>query len=205
MKIFAITDNYYGGDPAGAEGPGWRFLPDSAVFRAPNPHFLEDERSSAGAFPTLAVRIDRLGKSIAPRFASRYTGHVAIAVNIRDLDAEERLRRSGLPIDPAWGYDRSLLLSDWFEVPFDSIAEAEVSVSLSEGAVLVWRASELTVGLPGVIEAVSRTNLLKMGDIILPGFHRNGLALSPDRMLKATLRLPGADGRLEESIEIPIR
>ncbi len=205
MKIFAITDNYRGGDKTDLRAPGWRFLPDSSIFRAPNPFFLEEETDLTAAYATLALRIDRLGKSIAPRFASRYTGHVALAVNIRNLTLENRLRDEGLPIDPAWGYDRSLLLSDWVEMPFEKMATTEIAVSVPSKTTIVWRPSELIFDLPRVIEAVSQMNILKMGDVILPGFHHSGLVLNPGDTLRSTLKSEGDDSFGELALEIPIR
>ena len=205
MKIFAITDNYSGAETTRPATPGWRFLPDSAIFRAPNPFFLEEETDITAAYPTLGIRIDRLGKSVAPRFASRYTNHVALAVNIRNLSLENVLRDEDLPIDPAWGYDRSLLLSDWIEMPYKEMSRTKISVSVTSGASIIWNASELIFDVGRVIESVSRMNILKMGDIILPGFHHNGLLLKPGVALKSTLEA-GDDDRVRElSLEIPIR
>ncbi len=203
MKIFAITDNYQHNITEETDRSiGWHFLPDSSIFRAPNPYFADEETDLTAAFPSLAIRIDRLGKSVSPRFASRYTFHAALAVNLRNLTLEERLASKGLPIEAAWGYDRSLLLSDWVETTLDRMGQATVSVGLEGGIKTVWRASELRHDIADVIARVSRMNSLKMGDIILPGFHHTGLTLLPGALLSATMTIAEAP---DTSLQIPIR
>lgn len=202
MKIFAVTDNYKGNGPEESGLFGWRFLPDSSIFRAPNPYFADEETDLVAAFPSLAIRIDRIGKSVSPRFASRYTFHAALSVNIRNLTLENLLRENGLPVDPSWGYDRSLLLSDWVESTLEDMENIKITVGLEGGISTVWQAGELIHNLPEVISVVSRRDLLKMGDIILPGFHHTGLTLLPGTIMSASLDIPG---KQELKLHIPIK
>lgn len=215
MKIFAITDNYKDNPEEGERRQySWRFLPDSSIFRAPNPFFLEEETEMAAAYPTLAIRIERIGKSVSSRFASRYSAHAAIAVNLRNLTLENRLHEQGLSIDPAWGYDRSLLLSDWFEIPLERTEDVEITIktilsddgiSQRDGAAIVWKTRELNLGIPEVIEKVSRMNILKMGDVILPGFHMDGLTLLPGSRIRAAINQIPDLGLPTKGFEIPIK
>lgn len=203
MKIFAITGNSsrttaaVRPKPENAESQsltdatfGWRFLPDSAIFRSPNPFYFDNEEDVYEAFPSLAVRIDRLGKSVAPRFAHRYTGHVALAVNFRAISLERMLAASGQPVDPAWGYDRSLLLSDWVEMPLEAMRHLFINLSLSHEDTVSSQqlhTASLTFSIEEVIAKVSICNTLKMGDVVCVGFPDNGLVLTPDSTLTSTI------------------
>lgn len=208
MKIFAITnssENAVSGEFGHAESDlkttGWRFLPDSSIFRAPNPYFFEEVTDEVAAFPVLAARIDRLGKSVAPRFSDRYIRHLALGVNIRNLTLEKHLREAGLPLDPAWGMDRSLLLSDWTEIDLKTDFYIEISAQLireddmsATGQSTIGTAylSPLKPGdIATMLSIVSRTNTMKMGDIILLGAGNEGLNLKTGCDLEAGMRVRG--------------
>ncbi len=211
MKIFAITDNYHHfRDGERHRGPGWIYLPDSSIFRAPNPFFPDDENDSVMAFPSLAVRIDRLGKSIASKFAPRYSGHAALAVNFRNLTLEEELRNAGLPVDPAWGFDRSLLLSDWKELTLEEMENSSIILDMideeNDSPAVIgsfdWKSENLLIPIAEIIEEVSRRNILKMGDVILCGLPTMGLRLSTGSRLQCSLRV---SNEVTDSVSIAVR
>ena len=64
MKIIVITGN--GNDRC------YRLMADSTMLVGNKPFFIPDFAPEFVLHPALAVRIDRLGKNIAPRFAHRY-------------------------------------------------------------------------------------------------------------------------------------
>ena len=64
MKIIVITGN--GNDRC------YRLMADSTMLVSNKPFFIPDFAPEFVLHPALAVRIDRLGKNIAPRFAHRY-------------------------------------------------------------------------------------------------------------------------------------
>ena len=60
MKIFAVMET------------GDRYeIPDSSLLRSGQPFFIPDFAGEFRAMPSAVVRIGRLGKGIAPRFAVR--------------------------------------------------------------------------------------------------------------------------------------
>ncbi|MDE5877455.1 MAG: fumarylacetoacetate hydrolase family protein [Muribaculaceae bacterium] len=193
MKIFALVNNHpqqYVPGPL-AEGPlVWDMLPDSCLLRSGNVLFLPDLTHRYEAVPTLAVKIGRLGKSIAPRFAHRYVAEITVALHIRDLTRLDALREAGLPWVMAWGFDRSLVTGNF--VPADDLAAlADIKLEVTDTVTHTTVGScGLIIDLPHVIEAVSRDNTLKNGDLILPSLAPSGLVLKPGQLLSASL-----DGR----------
>ncbi len=77
---------------------------DSAVTRAKDPFFVPDDRRWTGIV-LRGVRIDRLGKGVAPEFADRYYSECLTAVHPEATDdAEGGAER--------WGRDGALVISE---------------------------------------------------------------------------------------------
>ncbi|MDE6342449.1 MAG: fumarylacetoacetate hydrolase family protein, partial [Muribaculaceae bacterium] len=134
------------------------------------------------ATPALAVRIGKLGKGIAPRFAGRYVDSVAPALLFVATDLLQHLRGSGLPWTRAVSYDRSLALGAFESRALDSLKDCSVEVSLIDGAGTKTSSLRMREGdrmLAATISAISRDNTLKTGDIILTGLSDKGLDVSP--------------------------
>ena len=110
---------------------------DSAILRAKDPFFVPDARPWRG-WILRGVRIDRLGKSIKPEFASRYYNEALTAVHsFTSLDEYEASR---------WCRDGSLIVSE----PVN--ASALTGTSKAE--------------IDDVISFFSRSMTLKTGDMV---------------------------------------
>ena len=78
MKIIAVGMNYVAhchelhADEKLPEEPVIFMKPDSALLKDSKPFFIPDFSQQVDYETELVVRINRLGKNIAPRFASRY-------------------------------------------------------------------------------------------------------------------------------------
>lgn len=82
-------------------------IPDSAIGRDSQPWFLPDFGTDWRGYEAVAVRISRLGKGIAPKFADRYvdaitTLWVAEADNVAAIDFMDGRVVTGkwLPLEP---------------------------------------------------------------------------------------------------------
>ena len=115
------------------------FLCDSTINKARNPFFIPDERKWSGML-LYGVRINRLGKNIAARYASLYYTECLSAVHpfVEGDDGTYADR---------WGFDGALTVSDCSEAS-----------SLNDNA---RRDIDL------LIEKISKNTTLKTGDLIL--------------------------------------
>lgn len=77
---------------------------DSAVTRAKDPFFVPDDRSWTGIIMR-GVRIDRLGKGVAPEFADRYYSECLSAVHPDAVDDSEGGAER-------WGRDGAIVIGD---------------------------------------------------------------------------------------------
>lgn len=144
----------------------WYFLADSSLTNAGKPFFIPDFAKSFEAIPVIAVRINRLGKSVAPRFAHRYFTTYAPALHFRAADLIRELKDGGLSPDRACSFDRSLIMADF--IPFPENGEVTLEMKINGRATECFETVRMSLSLAQVIAEASRTNTLKIGDLIIP-------------------------------------
>lgn len=195
MTIYAIVNDFPQARAlCDLRGPFWTLISPSAILQGGNPYFVPDFSSRFEARPALAIRIGKLGKGIAPRFAYRYVEAAAPAVLFVAADRLDRLKESGLPWTPAISYDRSLAIGKFKPVEYGSIAGCSCSVILepTDGSDKSSICTCSTVPSPEeTLEAVSRDNTMKTGDILLLGLSGSGPAVTPG--IKARLMMSGTE------------
>ena len=101
MKIIAVGMNYVAhchelhADEKLPEEPVIFMKPDSALLKDSKPFFIPDFSQQVDYETELVVRINRLGKNIAPRFASRYYDAVTVGIDFTARDLQRRFREEG--------------------------------------------------------------------------------------------------------------
>lgn len=151
MKIltFKVVDD----DLCGAEDV--ELYPDSSVIYNRKPLFLPDWSEGFVAQVALAVRIGRLGKHVAHRFAHRYwdAATVCLVTNAAGEECRDALAR---------GFDGAIALGDWL-VPED---RARITLQARLGEEL-WPLPQppLEDLVNRAIVAASARMTIKMGDV----------------------------------------
>ena len=144
--------------------------PDSALLRENKPFFIPDFSKQVEYEVELVVRINRLGKNISEKFASRYYEEVALGVDFTARDLQQRQRALGAPWEIAKAFDNSAVISDF--ILLSTLANAEgISFSLSKNGVEVQRGNtrDMLFSVNQIIAYVSRFFTLKIGDLIYTG------------------------------------
>ena len=80
---------------------------DSSLLKDGKPFFIPDFSSEIHYETELVVKIDRLGKNIAERFAHRYYSEVTVGIDFTARDLQRRLREQGLPWEISKAFDNS--------------------------------------------------------------------------------------------------
>lgn len=188
MKIFAIINNYGTQETQPAETStdlDWYDLPDSTLLRSGNPFFIPDLGEEYEAYPSIAIRIGRLGKSIASRFAYRYIDGIGPGVAVMAKGLLAKLRDEGAPWTRATAFDRSLWLGN-LQGP-DTLSKLDEIEFACGDRTITYRLSSLRTDIAGVIEKVSAYNTLKNGDLILAGLAAEGIKLRPETRMTARI------------------
>lgn len=191
MTIYALVNNIVSGETREiVDAPIWTVISASSMLQGGNPYFVPDFDSTFEAHPAFAIRIGKLGKSISPRFAHRYIDGIAPASMMIAKNLLGQLQRCGLPWAQAISYDRSVAIGKFESIIMEELSQSQVSLTLTEGhstAVQEQHAERLRQTIEDTIEAISRDNALKTGDIILTGITDTGLQLQPGQRLTMTL------------------
>lgn len=174
MKIIAVGMNYADHIvELGSERPKQPVLfmkPDSALLKNNKPFFLPDFSEEIHYETELIVKIDRLGKNISEKFASRYYSSVGLGVDFTARDIQRKAREEGMPWELCKAFDGSAVISEF--VPLDQFAGKEsLQFHLDINGETVQRGDtkDMIFNINQIIAYASQFFTLKIGDIIFTG------------------------------------
>jgi 2-keto-4-pentenoate hydratase/2-oxohepta-3-ene-1,7-dioic acid hydratase in catechol pathway len=158
MKIVVINNI------SGDKEPYISLRPDNAVLRNNDdfymPHFTNDMVCGSG----IVVRISRLAKCIAPKFASRCYDSITTGVTFVARDTMQQALSEGRACDEAYSFDRSTAIgTEWIEP--SEIGEGVVEMKVGEKS-QKFSVAELKQSIDECVSAVSQKLTLKMGDLV---------------------------------------
>ena len=116
---------------------------DSCLLNGRKPMFIPDGTSKLGVTECVILRVSRLGKEIAPKFASRYYDAVAPGADFIAMDLARKAQSEGKPWTEAIAFDYSLAIGEWInndEMSTTELLNDELIISPEEA---IARASKL--------------------------------------------------------------
>ena len=123
---------------------------DSCLLNGRKPFFVPEWSQEIGVTPCMILRVSRLGKEIAPKFASRYYDAVAPGEDFIAMDKARELAAAGKPWTPAIAFDYSLAIGEWME----------------KGDRLKVIGDRLLMSPEEAIEQASKVMTIRQGDLI---------------------------------------
>ena len=174
MKVICIGLNY----KQHCAEMGWKlpsepvvFLkPDSALLINNKPFFLPNFSDNIHYEAEVVVKINKVGKSIAAKFAHRYYKEVTIGIDITARDIQERQIKAGKPWDLAKGFDGAAPLGTFIPLNEDrQIDNLDFNLKINGKTVQKSNTSDLIFRVDKIIEYVSNFYTLKIGDLIFTG------------------------------------
>lgn len=138
---------------------------DSSIVRDNRPVFLPELSEQWRCDFMVAYQINRLGKSIAERFAHRYYNQMTIIVRFVPLDIivdQQSGIETGKSAWPVWGtaFDGALSIGKW--LPVSEIDTIEIKAPVR--AVF----QDIKPDIDKALSMLSRDMIIKTGDIIIP-------------------------------------
>ena len=143
--------------------------PETALLKDNKPFFLPDFSSQVEYEAEIVVRISKMGKNIAPQFASRYYDSIALGVDFTARDLQNELKREGAPWDICKGFDNSAPISQFISTSGIDLSKLSFSLLLNEKLVQQGVTSDMIWSVDEIISYVSRYFTLKTGDLIFTG------------------------------------
>lgn len=170
MKVIGIKGNYKCDN---APQPQVYLMADSSLLKDGKPLFLPDFAEEFIAHPALVVRINRLGKNIAKRFAPRYYDAVTVGLCVEARGFRDMQKLSGSQ-SVVNAFDGAAILGDFIEMEhIDDINNLSFSVSQNDSEVAVINSQELLNDVDSLIEELSKYFTFKIGDILFTGYRED--------------------------------
>ena len=176
MKIFAIGMNYVAhchelhANENLPKEPVIFMKPDSALLKDSKPFFIPDFSKRVDYETELVVRICRLGKNIAPRFAHRYYDAVTVGIDFTARDLQSRLKAEGKPWEISKGFDNSAAIGDFVPVSrFKDVQNLDFHLAIDGNKVQEGNTRDMIFKIDELIAYISQFYTLKIGDLLYTG------------------------------------
>lgn len=175
MKIIAVGMNYAAHNKElhhslELSEPTIFMKSDSSLLKDGKPFFIPDFSSEIHYETELVVKIDRLGKNIAERFAHRYYTEVTVGIDFTARDLQRKLREQGLPWELSKAFDNSAVVGTFVPVEqVGSISNLPFYLDINGKTVQKGNTQDMLFSVDKIIAYVSRFFTLKIGDLIYTG------------------------------------
>lgn len=143
-------------------------LPDTTLLPPKRPFFVPDHTQQCEATLCVALRIDRLGRSIATRFAHRYykAAQTCVAIHFIARDEWLRCRQHGLPWSSAMAFDDAVALPATVQADLSELGQVQWQVGQGE-LVEVSLPAGLFAQADELLAYISQLHTLRQGDLLL--------------------------------------
>lgn len=174
MKIICIGRNYADharelGNPLPPK-PVFFMKPDTALVTNNKPFFYPGFSSNIHHEVEIVVKINRVGRNIATKFAHRYYNELGVGIDFTARDLQDEQRERGLPWEISKAFDNSAPLGSFISkeelTDPDNIA---VRLDINGRTVQTGSSSDMIFSVDRIISYVSEFISLKIGDLIFTG------------------------------------
>lgn len=175
MKIFAIGLNYASHNKEmkrtfESEDPVLFMKPDTALLKGGKPFFLPDFSKEMHYETELVVKISRLGKNIAERFADRYYEEVTVGIDFTARDLQRKQKERGLPWEIAKAFDNSAAIGSFIsKEEVGCVEKLDFHLDINGKPVQQGNTADMIYSVDKIISYISQFFTLKMGDLIFTG------------------------------------
>lgn len=178
MKIICVGLNYkLHNDEMGRvesdipKDPVLFLKPDSAILKANSPFYLPDFSPNIEYEAEIVVRINRLGKNIAERFANRYYEDLTLGLDLTARDLQSQLKEKRLPWEISKGFDGSAVMGTFIKkesllTPVDNLS---FNLLKNNEKVQAGNTRDMLFSIDKIIAYASQFFTLKIGDLIFTG------------------------------------
>ena len=143
----------------------------SVILKDGKPFFVPDFSAEVHYETEVVVRICRLGKNIAPRFAHRYYDAVTVGIDFTARDLQRKFREVGNPWELCKGFDNSAAIGTFIplEQAGGDLQQLNFHLDIDGKEVQRGNTSDMLFKVDDIIAYVSRFMTLKIGDLLFTG------------------------------------
>jgi len=174
MKIICIGRNYA---KHAAElknevpkSPVFFLKPESALLKDNKPFYYPDFTEDLHYELEVVLRLNKVGKSIEPQFASRYFDQIGLGIDFTARDIQSRCKAKGLPWEAAKAFDGSAVISHFVAAErFDNLDNLHFRLEKNGKVVQDGNTADLIFSFDKLISHVSGFMTIKIGDLLYTG------------------------------------
>lgn len=175
MKIICIGRNYADhakelNNPVPSE-PVVFLKPDSSLLKNEQPFFIPEWTQNVQHEVELVVKINRLGKYIAPKFAHKYYDEIGLGIDFTARDLQQDLKEKGQPWEKAKAFDGSAVIGNYFinKQEFPDVKNIDFRLEVNGEVRQKGNTGQMLFDIDQIIAYVSKYFTLKIGDLIYTG------------------------------------
>ena len=174
MKILAVGMNY----PSHVKEMNDILSPEPVIFSKPEtalllngkPFFYPDFSTDIQYETEIVVKIDRLGRNIAAKFARRYFSEITIGIDFTARDIQKRCKEKGLPWEIAKAFDNSAAIGRMTpKSASPNVQSINFHLDINGVTVQQGNTKDMIYTIDQIIANVSKYFTLKNGDLIFTG------------------------------------
>lgn len=175
MKIFAIGLNYDSHNKEMKrtfenEEPVLFMKPDTALLKDGKPFMLPDFSKEMHYETEIVVKVNRLGKNIAERFAYRYYDEITVGIDFTARDLQKKLKERGLPWEISKSFDNSAAIGEFISKnEIEEIQNVNFHLDINGNTVQQGNTEGMIYSIDKIISYISSFFTLKIGDLIFTG------------------------------------
>ncbi len=175
MKILAVGLNYESHNlemkrTFTSSEPVIFMKPESSQLKDGKPFFIPDFSKEIHYETEIVIKINRLGKNIAQKFAHRYYNQLTIGIDFTARDLQRKLKEKGLPWEIAKCFDGSAAIGSFTsKQEFQNIQDINFHLNINSHTVQQDNTRNMIFSIDKIIAYVSQFFTLKIGDLIFTG------------------------------------
>jgi len=174
MKIICVGRNYSEharelNNPLPAE-PILFMKPDTALVKGNKPFFYPDFSSNIHHELEIVLKICRVGKNIAEKFADRYFEELTVGIDFTARDIQYRSQENGLPWETAKAFDNSAPVGQFIcKKDYPDVHQLNFALDINGTLVQKGNTADMIFSFEQLIAYASRFFTLQMGDLLFTG------------------------------------
>lgn len=152
------------------EEPVLFLKPETALIPKKQPFFYPSFSENIHFEAEIVVRIDRLGKNIAPQFAHKYYNQISLGIDFTARDIQQRLKEKALPWERAKAFDSSAPVGTFIDKrELKDLNNLNFSLHINQVPKQSGNTKDMLFDIDTLIAEISKYFTLKIGDLIFTG------------------------------------
>lgn len=174
MKIICIGQNYLEHikelNSDVPDEPVFFLKPDTALLIENKPFYLPDFSNDIHHEVEIVLKINRVGKNIAEKFAHKYYDELTVGIDFTARDIQKVQKEKGLPWEKAKGFDNSAPVGKFVSKGnLPAMNNLNFHLTINGKMVQKGNTSDLLFSFNKIISFISQFITLKIGDLIFTG------------------------------------